>query len=116
MKSFFLYYYKKYFNKIKNIFFKKKKNNTLTDLTNDIEYTPIEYITNNIEYKHVENIENKNEVCCICFEDISLRKKIILSDCCHEIHVSCAKKWFLEKSECPLCRKSQSKLKNRLFK
>ena len=116
MKSFFLYYYKKYFNKIKNIFFKKKISNTLTDLTNDIEYTPIEYIANNIEFNHVENIENKNDVCCICFEDISLRKKVILSDCCHEIHVSCAKKWFIEKSECPLCRKSQNKLKNRLFK
>lgn len=115
MKSFFLYYYKKYFNKIKTFFFKKKKSNTLTDLTNDIEYTPIEYIAN-IEFNHVENIENKNNVCCICFEDISLRKKVILSDCYHEIHVSCARKWFLEKSECPLCRKSQSKLKNRLFK
>ena len=59
---------------------------------------------------------NKNlskENCCICLEKIDT-KKIILSGCKHTLHIGCAKKWFMEKAHCPLCRSNQNRLKNRI--
>ena len=57
--------------------------------------------------------EEDEKICCICLEKIET-KKIIMSDCKHEMHVKCAKKWFYESPNCPFCRSDQIRLKKRI--
>ena len=42
--------------------------------------------------------------CAICLEDIS-NNRYILSECSHQFHRKCIMNWFLQKTNCPLCRK-----------
>ena len=59
-------------------------------------------------------IKEKNEkTCCICLEKIEM-KKVIMSGCRHELHVKCAKEWFHNNANCPLCRSEQQRLKQRI--
>ena len=57
--------------------------------------------------------EEDEKICCICLEKIET-KKIIMSDCKHEMHVKCARKWFNESPNCPFCRSDQIRLKKRI--
>lgn len=41
------------------------------------------------------------EVCPICLEG---GERMCTLDCDHTFHQSCLVKWFLEKTNCPLCR------------
>ena len=52
--------------------------------------------------------------CCICLEDIYSKKKIIMSKCRHQLHIKCAKEWFYNNANCPLCRSEQKRLKERI--
>ena len=58
--------------------------------------------------------EIKNEECCICLEEIHSKKKIIMSNCRHQLHIKCAKEWFYNNANCPLCRSEQRRLKERI--
>ncbi len=58
--------------------------------------------------------EISEDKCCICLSSLDSKKTLKLSGCSHEIHIVCAKSWLFEKSECPLCRRDQNKLKKRL--
>ena len=58
-------------------------------------------------------IEKDKKICCVCLEKIE-QKKIIMSKCRHELHVKCAKEWFHENANCPLCRSEQQRLKQRI--
>mgnify|MGYP003929613385 CR=1 FL=1 len=90
---------------------------------------------NNDNHHHIEKKENKNskikrlisdddklkskiennqdKICCICLENIGT-KKVILSNCRHELHIKCSKEWFFENAICPLCRSEQNNLKERI--
>ena len=80
-------------------------------------------IVANIEYEGDFFNLNKNgdgpkekiiEKCCICLEEIYSKKKIMMSNCRHQLHIKCAKEWFFENANCPLCRSEQKRLKERI--
>ena len=50
-----------------------------------------------------ESITNKNNKCAICFEFLSDKDYINLSDCSHRIHINCINKWLINNSECKIC-------------
>ena len=70
--------------------------------------------TSPLHNKNKKFFFNKVDECCICLNPLDSKKTIKMSGCQHEIHIVCAKGWLYEKSECPLCRNSQSRLKKRL--
>lgn len=55
------------------------------------------------KYNSIEKYE-KEEICGICFEVVSVTDSIELSGCRHKIHVTCVGKW-IDNSECYLCKK-----------
>ena len=64
-----------------------------------------------------KNGDDPNKIigqCCICLEDIYCKKKIIMSNCRHQLHIKCAKEWFYNNANCPLCRSEQKRLKDRI--
>ena len=79
-----------------------------TDISNNFS------VTTSPLHKKNKSFFNKVDECCICLNSLDSKKTIKMSGCQHEIHVICAKGWLYEKSECPLCRNSQTKLKKRL--
>ena len=79
-----------------------------TDISNNFS------VTTSPLHKKNKSFFNKVDKCCICLNSLDSKKTIKMSGCQHEIHVICAKGWLYEKSECPLCRNSQTKLKKRL--
>ena len=72
----------------------------------------------NLDISPIHNVtsffNNQDEVCCVCLNSLDSKKTVKMSGCKHKIHIVCAKGWLYEKSECPLCREDQSKLKKRL--
>lgn len=71
-------------------------------------------ITTSPLHKKNKYFFNKVDECCICLTPLDSKKTMKMSGCQHEIHIVCAKGWLYEKSECPLCRNNQSRLKKRL--
>ena len=63
-----------------------------------------------IPEKNKDLIKDK---CCICLEKID-KKKVIMSGCKHQLHIKCAREWFMENAQCPLCRSQQIRLKKRI--
>ena len=71
-------------------------------------------VTTSPLHKRNKTFFDKVDECCICLNPLDSKKTIKMSGCQHEVHIVCARGWLYEKSECPLCRNSQSKLKKRL--
>jgi len=42
--------------------------------------------------------------CTICLEDYTVGNKVVTLPCLHIFHEKCIKKWFGEKSTCPVCK------------
>lgn len=80
-------------------------------LTFDPEFN-IELIRNEIEklpeIEYTENINSKE--CTICLESFILKDKMRVLPCNHCFHTSCIDNWLLTSLNCPICRKSVSKL------
>jgi hypothetical protein len=57
---------------------------------------------------------NDDDSCCVCLNSLNSKNIVRMSKCLHKLHISCAKEWLSEKSECPLCRSNQNRLKIRL--
>ena len=73
-------------------------------------------IDNNILKLFSKSEKNKDLIkdkCCICLEKIDT-KKVIMSSCKHQLHIKCAREWFMENAQCPLCRSQQIRLKKRI--
>lgn len=50
---------------------------------------------------------DQNMFCPICQSDVKINTEIIRElKCKHTFHLECIDKWFLSKSECPLCKKN----------
>lgn len=52
-----------------------------------------------LEDKHKDN-ENEDEICAICYDDINMKKPILLH-CSHKFHFSCITLMFLRNNEIP---------------
>lgn len=80
-------------------------------LTFDPEFN-IELIRSEIEklpeIEYTENIDSKE--CTICLESFILKDKMRVLPCNHYFHTSCIDNWLLTSLNCPICRKSVSKL------
>ena len=46
------------------------------------------------------------EECCICLEDIQVKKNQIKTKCEHTFHKKCIQKWITKKTNCPMCREN----------
>jgi hypothetical protein len=45
-----------------------------------------------------------NDKCTICMEEYTVGNKVVTLPCLHLFHEKCIKKWFGEKSTCPVCK------------
>ena len=63
------------------------------------------YKTNQSLSERIHISEIDDSCCPICLEEYDNNKKIIKLNCNHIFHESCIKEWFVEKDNCPNCRK-----------
>lgn len=50
-----------------------------------------------------ENIRG-DDVCCICYDDLSVGLTRACSSCLHTLHRACVEKWLKHNKTCPFCR------------
>lgn len=59
---------------------------------------------------------DEDNLCCICFENLLDKNIVTLTNCEHQFHIECIRKWLFDSNICPLCKSDQRKLKKRFFK
>ncbi|ESN95745.1 hypothetical protein HELRODRAFT_178925 [Helobdella robusta] len=68
---------------------------------------PIEYKTEGV-YKFPyfrEHFSNANDTCPICCDEFEENSFVLKLSCGHIFHPDCLENWFVEKQNCPFCRK-----------
>jgi hypothetical protein len=94
---------------IQFIILNQRKNCKICKSCNKKIYLNQPYINHGETIEHLDcyNLENKTKTqnsneCSICLDD--LEEDLFITDCGHQFHSKCIKKWYGHSPECPNCR------------
>jgi hypothetical protein len=99
-----------FFDHTENYSLSIQNNNVIPDLYYDFDLNICSITNIDVDLEIVvDNIAQKEKEieCCVCMENIT---EHCLLSCQHMFCLSCIKKTFVIKKECPLCRKNINKI------